>query len=187
VLGMVRLCIVALLLSFGMVLVGSISKAFAQEEVNCDALRKDLVFKRQQLSQHVEALKKLNEQNELTVMAVFNDKIRELIDDIQKIEMSERRCVRGEPTRNVPGLDTVKSEVGDYATKSCDQLRTLLLQLVQKTAALKRREGSLFSSLTQAEKNEIQEADNSFKELKAAIKSRCASEDSRSPIRGRPR
>ncbi len=172
----------ALLSGFGLLLVVSIITAFAQEAGNCTRLGKDLALKRQQLSQNVDALKKLNEQTEWTVMAVFNDKIRELIDEIQKIEAKARHCPHAESAERSSGLDTVKSEIGDYATKSCEDLRNLLLQLVQKTVALKRREGSLFSALTPTEKNELQEADRAFKELKAAIKSRCAAQENRSPF-----
>jgi hypothetical protein len=177
----------ALLWSVGLLVMGSTVAAFGQEVGNCAALRKDLAFKRQQLSQNVDALKKLNEQNEWTVMAVFNDKIRDLIDEIQRMEARTRHCPQEGSAEKSSGLDGVKSEVGDYATKSCEELRTLLLQLVQKTVALKRREGSLFSALTPAEKTELQEADLAFKELKAAIKSRCAAQETHSPFRHKRR
>ncbi len=177
----------ALVSGFGLLLMAVTLTCSAQETGNCAALRKDLSFKRQQLSQHVDALKKLNERNEWTVMAVFNEKIRGLIDEIQKIEVEARHCPHRESAAKSSGLDAVKSEVGDYATKSCDELRNLFLQLVQKTVALKRREGSLFSALTSAEKDELQEADREFKELKAAIKTRCAAHESHSPFRRRRR
>jgi hypothetical protein len=184
---MERFLFAILLSGLGLLFWGSDTTVLAREARDCEALRKELSFKRQQLSQHVDALKKLNDQNELSVMAVFNDKIRELIDDIQKTEASARHCAQEGSTPNASGLDTVKSEAGDYATKSCDELRSLLLQLVQKTAAIKRREGSLFSALTPAERNELLEADRTFKELKTAIKSRCPSQENRSPVRNRRR
>ena len=174
--------VVTLLSGFGLWLIVSAVAAFAQEAGDCTALRKDLAFKRQQLSQHVDALQKLNEQRDWTVMAVFNNKIRELIDDIRKIEAEARHCPDEESEGKSSGLDKVKSETADYATKNCEELRSLFLQFVQKIVSLKRREGSLFSALTPVEKNELQDAEHALKELKAVIKNRCATQETHSPF-----
>lgn len=178
----------AILYGFGLILMAStLFAASAQDKEPCAALRKDLNTKRQQLSQHVDALKKLNDQGDYMVMAVFSDKIRELIDEVQRIDASLRDCPPVESSPQPEGLEPVKSDPAEYATKSCDELRTLLLQLVQKTTALKRREGSLFSALTPAERTELEEAERAFKELKSAIRSRCAAHEPSNPFRRRRR
>ena len=184
---MAHLRFVEIVFALGLVLLGCLISASAQETRDCAALRKDFELRRQQLSQHVDALKKLYEQNEFTVMSVFNDKIRELIDEIRRLTVSMRGCPHEESPTESSGLGAVKSDLNEYATKTCDELRTLLLQLVQKTTALKRREGSLFSALTSEEKSELEEAERAFKELKAAIRSRCAAQDRSSPFRRRRR
>ena len=170
-----------------LMLVAGFVSAAPQESDQCSALRRDLTAKRQQLLQHVDALKKLGDQNEFAVMAVFNEKIRELIEEIQKIDASLRDCPPELSVPRSPGLDTVKSDPAEYATKTCDELRNLFLQLVHRTTALKRREGSLFSPLTPSERSEIEDAEKSFKELKSAMRHRCGSLDEQSPFRRKRR
>jgi hypothetical protein len=160
--------------------------ACAEQGTNCVAARKGLAFKKQQLADHMDAMKKLYDQNEMTIMAIMNHKIGELIEEVARAEEVVRPCPDAGPSPVPSGLGAVKSETSEYASKSCEELRTLLFQLLQKTSALKRREGSLFSALSSGEKTALLEAEQAFKDVKAAIKSKCAHEDSH-PFRGRPR
>ncbi len=57
----------------------------------------------------------------------------------------------------------------------------MLLQLLRKTAALKRREKSLFSELTTAEKTELQEANRELQIVKSELKKRCSQAPAKSP------
>jgi len=178
---------VAILCVSVIILLAGIAFSRAQEPDMCPTLRKHLALKRQHLAQHVDALKKLCDQNEYVIMAVFNEKIREIIEDIRRTEDSLRHCPHEEPAPQSSGLDRVKSDTSEHANKSCDELRTLFLQFLQKIASLKRREGSVFSSLTPTEKNELEEAERSLKELKATIKSKCPTPNDHGPPRRRQR
>jgi hypothetical protein len=156
----------------------------AENLKQCAAMRNDLASKKQQLMDHIDAMKKLQEQNDFSIMPILNHKMGELIQEVIRIEDAVRTCPDSLPSEPSSGLGSVKSESGEYATKSCEELRTLLLQMVQKTTALKRREGSFFSPLSPGERMELQDAEQAFKEVRSAISARCTGEESGSS-RGR--
>ena len=172
---------IALLLGVFSVL--AISPTFGEKDIDCGALKRNLAQKRQQLSEHVDALKKLNERGELIIMGLVTQRIQELVDELTKLQEQGGDCPELGQSKVTSGLDSVKSDAGEYATLGCNELRKVLFQLLQKTNTLKRRQDSLFSALSPAEKTELQEAEQSLKEVQAAIKTKCASEPKRTAPR----
>lgn len=65
-------------------------------------------------------------------------------------------------------------EPEDYLTANSAELRLLLVQLLGRVNALQRRQHSLFSRLTDAEKHELAEANEKLTALKAMLKARCS-------------
>jgi len=149
------------------------SPAFGEQEVDCGALRNKLIKKRQQLSEYADAFKKLNEQGELVLMGALTQRMQDLVDEMLKLQEEGADCPDLGQPKPASGLDSVKSDESEYSTLGCDELRKVLFSLLQKTSALKRRQNSVFSGLSSAEKTELHEADQALKEVKAAIKTKC--------------
>ncbi|MBI5569526.1 MAG: hypothetical protein HY914_06225 [Desulfomonile tiedjei] len=173
-----RLALMTVLLSLV-----AISPAFGEKEVDCGALKTKLTQKRQQLSEHVDALRKLNEQGELVIMGVMTQRVHELLDEMIKLQEQGSACPDLGQPKPVSGLDSVKSDASEYTSMGCDELRKVLFALLQKTSALKRRQNSVFSALSAAEKAELQDVEGALKEVKAAIKTKCSPAPAPTPPR----
>jgi hypothetical protein len=155
------------LLSLSLLLLNPVSAA----EDACAVIAKSLDQKKQQLGDYFEALKKLHSERDARLLEVLNFKIGDLSEQIRSLEAEMAGC----PGRNTgEGLSAIKSDEDQYATKSCDDLRKMLLQLLRKTASLKRREKSLFSELTTTEKAELQDANRELQIVKSELKKRCS-------------
>jgi hypothetical protein len=137
----------------------------------CSAIAKTLEQKRRQLGDYFEALKKLHNEKDARLLEVLNFKISDLTGQIRNLETEMAGCPGGSAGQ---GLSAIKSDEDPYSTKSCDDLRKMLLQLARKIAPLKRRERSLFSELTTAEKAELQEAERDLQLVKSELKKRCS-------------
>jgi hypothetical protein len=70
-------------------------------------------------------------------------------------------------------LGAIKSRAGDEITGSCADLRMSLVQLLRKVNALKKREHSLFSGLTEAEKQELDDANQRLTAVRTMLNARC--------------
>jgi hypothetical protein len=69
-------------------------------------------------------------------------------------------------------LGAVK-ETEDYVTATCPDLRLILVQLLRRVNALKKRENSAFSGLSETEKQELEEANHKLTALMTVLKARC--------------
>ena len=85
---------------------------------------------------------------------------------------SEQKLVSRRP------LGAIKRETEDFVTASCPDLRLTLVQLLRKVNALKKRENSVFSGLSDAEKEELADANQKLTTLMAVLKARCSTPDS---------
>jgi hypothetical protein len=158
---------ILLILSFSLLLVNYVSAA----EDACSVISKSLEQKKRQLGDYFEALKRLHNERDARLLEVLNFKIADLSEQIRGLEVEMAGCPRGNTGE---GLSAIKSDEDQYATKSCEDLRKMLLQGLRRTASLKRREKSLFSELTTAEKAELQEANRELQIVKSELKKRCA-------------
>jgi hypothetical protein len=66
----------------------------------------------------------------------------------------------------------------DYVTANCPDLRLILVQLLRRVNALKKRENSAFSGLSETEKQELDEANQKLAALMTVLKARCSTPDS---------
>jgi hypothetical protein len=138
----------------------------------CEGLRKDLELKRQQLAQYLVTLDKFQGKGEAELESLLKYKINELLDNINNAEeLTDCSGWPGSVTHE--GMSPVKTDSGEYVTKSCAELRIMLLQLLRKSKALKRREHSSFSELTPVEKAVLQECEREFRTVNTILKARC--------------
>lgn len=81
---------------------------------------------------------------------------------------------RPDVKRLVPrALGATKGGPGDQLTASCADLRLTLVQLLRKVNGLKKREHSLFSALTEPEKQELDEANQNLTAVRTLLNARC--------------
>ena len=76
------------------------------------------------------------------------------------------------PLSRPPGA--IKGAEGDQITASCADLTLTLVQLLRKVNALKKREHSSFSGLSETEKKELDEANQKLTEVRTLLKARCS-------------
>jgi hypothetical protein len=97
----------------------------------------------------------------------------ELRDRIRKapIAPDSRSGEKQQPPRT---LGAIKARAGDHVTGTCADLRMTLVQLLRKVNALKKREHSLFSGLTETEKQELDDANQKLTAVRTVLKTRCS-------------
>jgi hypothetical protein len=97
----------------------------------------------------------------------------ELRDRIRRapITPDSRSGEKQQPPRT---LGAIKARAGDHVTGSCADLRMTLVQLLRKVNALKKREHSLFSGLTETEKQELEEANQRLTAVRTMLNARCS-------------
>jgi len=152
-----------------------LSQFVMAEEKGCEALRKDLELKRNQLAEYLVTLDKFHDKGEAELESLLKHKINELLDKINRAE-ELTDCARGSKAVTSEGVSPVKTDAGEYVTKTCGELRTMLVQLLRKTKSLKRREHSTFSELSPAEKTVLQESEREIRTINTILKARCVRE-----------
>ncbi len=75
-------------------------------------------------------------------------------------------------------LGAVKGGAEDYVTANCADLRLTLVQLLRKVNALKKRENSVFSGLSETEKQELAELNEKLSALMTVLRARCSAPNS---------
>jgi hypothetical protein len=165
-------CLPAVLL--GIVLLSLVTAAFSASLGDCNNLRKELEVKQRDLASYLEAIGKSRSEHDQLLLGALNYKIDELVTQIAVLEERIAPCTDGEEAAKTKGLSSVKSEEGKFATKSCGELRRLLVQFYRKVNAFKRRENSFLSELTPAEQNELNEAARDLENVRKILNSRCA-------------
>ncbi|MGO9569878.1 MAG: hypothetical protein ACLP5H_20295 [Desulfomonilaceae bacterium] len=106
----------------------------------------------------------------LTRLAYSADELKDRIRRAP-IAPDSRSGEKQEPPRT---LRAIKGRTGDYVTASCADLRMTLVQLLRKVNALKKREHSLFSGLSETEKQELDEANQKLTEVSTVLNARCS-------------
>jgi hypothetical protein len=101
----------------------------------------------------------------------------EMKDRMRRIPTPSAGPVEQKRTTRRP-LGAIKRETADFVTANCPDLRLTLVQLLRKVNALKKRENSMFSGLSDAEKEELAEANEKLTALMTVLKARCSAPDS---------
>jgi hypothetical protein len=161
-----------------------LSQFVMAEDKGCAALRKDLELKREQLAEYFVTLDKFRDRGESELESVLKHKINDLLDRIKKAE-EVTDCAQREVSATAEGISPVKTDASEYVTKTCAELRTMLVQLLRKTKSLKRREHSTFSELTQAEKTTLQESEGELRAVTTVLKARCVRDADAGSVRDR--
>ncbi|MBI5250019.1 MAG: hypothetical protein HY912_11040 [Desulfomonile tiedjei] len=150
-----------------------VSHACSASQQDCNSLRQDLEFRQTELTSYLDALGKSRNQQDSLLLGALNHKIDELISQIALLEEKMANCGESTEQTRIEGFSSVKSEEGKFATKNCGELRKTLVQLHRKVNSFKRRENSLLSDLTTAEKNELKDADQDLEKIRKILNSRC--------------
>jgi hypothetical protein len=159
------------------------SQSAIAEDKGCEALRKDLELKRGRLAEYLVTLDKFRDKGDPELESVLKHKINDLLDKINRAE-EVTDCAKRNAPAALEGISPVKTDVGEYVTKSCTELRTMLVQLLRKTNSLKRREHSTFSELTAAEKAILRDSEKELRTVTEILKARCVGDVRSRPARG---
>ena len=138
----------------------------------CEEAKLALEANVQLVREYVAALESAKERGEAALITLLNKKIDHLVEAIVKAE-AQKDCDKSNTRDKLHGMGPVKSEENEYATKSCDELRTIMVQLLRKTSPLKRRATSTFSELSSVEKQELDDATRDLKAVLAATQITC--------------
>lgn len=159
----------------------------AAADDDCEAARNSLTARKQQISEYVAALKKASDENDLQIMELLNFKVNELIEQTRVLEKKVSECGARMPVANSRGVSATKSDEGKYATKSCDELKRALLPLTRRLNVLEKKQRSLFSELTSAERADLDSFTEEIKTIENILKTRCSPNKKAGPSKRRPR
>ncbi|MGC8908903.1 MAG: hypothetical protein ACP5M0_15890 [Desulfomonilaceae bacterium] len=147
------------------------SALFADDQ--CQTMQKELLQKKTELSELIDALNKSYAQGDYTLMDVLNFKINQLINQTKELERKLEGCPQPPTPVTPPGMSGMKTDEDILAEKGCGELKKMLLPLARKVHALKRREQSVLSGLTAEEKSELAKAEAELKTLKEILAKKC--------------
>lgn len=148
------------------------SGASAEDDTDCEALRKALDWKQEKLAEYIEALRLSFEQRDMRLVQAFSHKVERLADEIHQTK-ELHRCPEKPPAQASPGLSPIKSDAAAFVTQSCGELRRMQVILLIKINTLRRREQSVFSQLSAEEKESLENAAETLKQVRNALKARC--------------
>jgi hypothetical protein len=167
-----------------LLLVGlSIGESNPRSAPDCDEVHKVLEDKRRKLTDYVQALEKFQQQGDMELAWVFSHKISRMIDEIRVLEQTASKCPKPSKSLSEQGIGPAKNDPALYSDKSCDELRTMYVQIVRRAHSLERREHSFLSQLTPEEGAFLAAARQDLKTLEELMKTRCPPDP---PKRRRP-
>jgi hypothetical protein len=155
----------------GALLLGGYQAAEGADK-ECEEAKLSLESNKRLLREYVVALENAKERREAELVGLLTKKIDQLVEAIVKAE-AQSDCDKSNAPDKLHAVGPVKSEENEYVTKSCDELRTIMVQLLRKTSPLKRRSTSTFSELSSVEKQELDEATRDLKAVLAATHIKC--------------
>ena len=156
----------------GALLLGGYQGGAEGANKECEEAKSSLESNKRLLREYVVALENAKERREAELIGLLTKKIDQLVEAIVKAE-AQSDCDKSNASDKLHGVGPVKSEENEYVTKSCDELRTIMVQLLRKTSPLKRRSTSTFSELSSVEKQELDEATRDLKAVLAATHIKC--------------
>ena len=153
----------------------------------CDVARKEMMRKKEELSEYVDALGKSHAKDDYAFMDVLNFKINELIQRTKELEQELAGCPEPKPATPPQGMSGIKSDDDVIPEKNCGDLKKMLVPLMRKVNSLKRREKSVFSGLSPEEKSELAKAENELKMVKESMGKRCGAAETPGSLQKRLR
>lgn len=162
------------------------SGAIGQDADDCEALLAVLGQRREKLAEYIDALKMSHERGDMVLVQAFCHKIDTLAEEIRQAENS-RKCPQKSVLQVSPGLSPIKSDATNFVTQSCGDLRRMQVMLLIKINALRRRDQSVFSQLNAKEKESLDDANETLKNVKNALRSRCPEEPQTTKAKRRAR
>ncbi len=169
------------LLVFSLISIIAIAQSALGQVRPCQAIRDELQQKNLKLSEHLDALKKIDRRAQPVLADLLSDKCSQLREEISNSERELAICEN--PKLSEQGLGPIKSVESEEATKSCAELRKRLLVLTKTVHNFRRRQSSLLSELTMAEKKEFREASQELDRVREALSSRCSDSTAPKPFR----
>ena len=170
------ICICSILLLSLATLITDPASVSGQDN-RCEILRSHLAQKNVRLTEYMNTVKKLHDRDDGEIIHAINSKMAELRDQIIGLEKELRECedIKGKKEPATPdGLSPAQSEEGEEATKTCGELRKRLVALVKTLHYLRRRDSSLLSRVTDAERKQLQETTSELKAVREALRNRCS-------------
>jgi len=158
---------------------GDLSEA---SDTDCEAAKSAYVMNKRRLGEYLVALERAQSRGETNLAEILNRKISELLEQIVNAE-NQGECNQKISPQPPHGVTPVKTDENEYAAKSCDELKVVLVRLMRKTSHLKRRAGSTFSDLSPLEKQEYDEAAQELKSALAATQLKCGGRKAAAPGR----
>jgi len=143
------------------------------DDSGCENLKLALERKKQLVADYSDALERYREKSEHALVSLLDHKITDLLEQIVRDEKALAKCSKVAAAPQPEGLSPVKSETNEYMGKSCEELKSLLVQALRKSSPLKRRDKSTFSALSPDEKNMLEEAESERQVILAVIRSKC--------------
>jgi hypothetical protein len=151
----------------------------------CRKLLGDIETKRQLATDYRAILKGMREPKDKALIGAINDKINELNGEIESFEKEAKNCPKPLNPSAQEGLGQAKSDEARYAGKSCVEMQRSLVKTLRKYIALKRREKSFFSELSETERTELIDLNEELRLLKMALKAKCPTKTGPAPKRVR--
>gem|GEM_PF-2968222 len=145
----------------------------AAQQQDCARFQQELKRKKLLLADYYNALEKLDSRGDRVVVSVLTHKIEELTREIGDAEKTSDCAPGPKAIRASSGMSPMKSDDGKFATKSCAELKNLLIRLLQKDYALKRRRGSMLSEMSPEELAELRDTTDSLRSVRASLRSKC--------------
>lgn len=137
-----------------------------------DPTGKSLETMKSLLADYERVRKEFESDGELELAKAVSVKIKELR---EQIEAEQNRL--GGPTRgNEPesmGISPVKADRSSFVTRSCSELRSMLIRLIRESNALKRRSGGVLSGPTEQDRWELRRVQDRITSVKESLRARC--------------
>jgi hypothetical protein len=167
-----------------LLLFGSISPAASADE-RCLEIVKTLEQNTSRLKEYAIALQNAHRERDFPMVTLLNSEIDETLKQIRVGEAELLNCPVS-TNRTGPALSSVKSQDTKFAEVNCDELKKKHIQLSRKFNSLARRRQSTLSELTNEEKIEFRETEDSLNAVDSELKKRCRPAQPPKPFQRRP-
>jgi hypothetical protein len=167
-----------------LLLFGSFSLAASADD-RCLEIVKTLEQNTLRLKEYATALQNAHRERDFPMVTLLNSEIDETLKQIRVGEAELLNCPVS-TNRTGPALSSVKSQDTKFAEVNCDELKKKHIQLSRKFNSLARRRQSTLSELTNEEKIEFRETEDSLNAVDSELKKRCRPAQPPKPFQRRP-
>ena len=167
-----------------LLLFGSFPPAASADE-RCLEIVKNLEQNTLRLKEYATALQNAHRERDFQMVTLLNSEIDETLKKIRVGEAELLNCPASTNTTG-PALSSVKSQDTKFAEVNCNELKKKHIQLSRKFNSLARRRQSTLSELTNEEKIEFRETEDSLNAVDSELKKRCRPAQPPKPFQRRP-